>query len=235
MHNYRVATERKTDQKTERYFVFASELHTLLRSGVERWVSIRQATIPGGVPMILPGQAAQLSDVAHWSESRPASWEPAGTFYPMALMERFNTFLFEETRYTTLFQDRGDAGQYWLPSYIATREQAWLDRMKLATGPLVPPRDRDDTCGVPDCDEVISVVKASSTYTRDGDDLRAAEFHAYGVGLGRSALSRSCGEFDLGGFEELAGALGKEAAAATVLGRAASAMARPVVATGDET
>ena len=59
MHNYRLARERHNENEKKRaapggrYFVFVSELHTLLRPGVERWVASRQASIPeGGAPIL---------------------------------------------------------------------------------------------------------------------------------------------------------------------------------------
>lgn len=82
MHNYRVVRERQQLQpsrqeppQVQSFFVFASELQTVLRPGLERWISERQASIPeAGVPIVLPGQAALFEDVTRWHEIRPASW-----------------------------------------------------------------------------------------------------------------------------------------------------------------
>lgn len=79
MHNFRVVRERQHLQSSrsplQGFFVFASELQTVLRPGLERWISERQASIPeAGVPIVLPGQAASFEDVTQWHEIRPASW-----------------------------------------------------------------------------------------------------------------------------------------------------------------
>ena len=86
MHNYRLAQERQQQAaagaggagggaSASQYFVFASELQTLLRPGLEQWISTRRASIPaGGVPIVLPGQARLFEDTTRWHEIRPASW-----------------------------------------------------------------------------------------------------------------------------------------------------------------
>ena len=81
MHNYRLVREGQQHRhpQKQRFFVFASELHTVLRPGLEWWISQRQASIPeGGVPIVLPGQAALFQDVTRWHEIRPASWCATG-------------------------------------------------------------------------------------------------------------------------------------------------------------
>lgn len=70
------------------YFIFASERQRLLRLGAERWIDSRRASIPrGGVPRILPQEAAVLSDPKEWPFTRPAQWDPDSSFYPMELLQ----------------------------------------------------------------------------------------------------------------------------------------------------
>ena len=73
---------------TRCYFIFASERQRLLRLGAERWIDSRRASIPrGGVPRILPQEAAVLSDPKEWPFTRPAQWDPDSSFYPMELLQ----------------------------------------------------------------------------------------------------------------------------------------------------
>eukprot|EP01043_Picozoa_sp_COSAG02_P048589 COSAG02_NODE_4786_length_4977_cov_6.788233_8_plen_236_part_00 len=157
--------------------------------------------------------------------------EPQGSFYPLSVIGRFYDFLLADSQiYTTLFHEREDSAQYWLPSYIMIREEKWLATLKRrpndadgGTGPIVRSGPHTDICRAPVCHQIRAIVFAntrssvtSGTSTTIQQDDRGDE-GIYGVSFGSSALSPACNnneggeKFDMYGYEELTRALGSEA------------------------
>ena len=131
------------------------------------------------------------------------------------------------SKYETLFKEKGDSAHYWLPSYLALSESAWLVEQGLSssdTNPLVPASsevhstvtdggrdtsEEEDPCARPSCGDLDSVLRQPQ-----------GTGGVFGVGWGRAARSATCaaGPFDTEGFAELVEDLGGWAAGGDAAG-----------------